>query len=90
MTIYHGRMTTPSGPPSPADEVANHIEVIRKDQSRSVAWLSERSGIAYKTIRRRLYGDPAAFTLAELSAIARAFEVSLEHLIAPTAPAGAL
>lgn len=57
--------------------IKNRIERTRKAQRRSVSWLSEVSGIADKTLRRRL-SSPEQFNLAELSAIARVLGVSLE------------
>ena len=65
--------------------VAGRIERARKIEGRSVAWLSEKTGIAYKTLRRRLYGAPEQFTIAELNSIARALDRSLEWLIVESA-----
>lgn len=67
--------------------VAGRIEKHRKDEGRSVAWLSEKTGIAYPTLRRRLYGSPEQFTLSELSAIARELGTKLEHLVSVDAQA---
>jgi hypothetical protein len=61
--------------------VAERIESIRKVEGRSVAWLSESSGISYKTLRRRIYGAPDQFTLSELSSIARSLNTDVEHLV---------
>lgn len=83
MTIYSGLMTN-------ADTtrgVAARIETIRKVKGRSVAWLSEDSGISYKTLRRRIYGAPEQFTLSELSSIARSLGTDFEHLLADLEPA---
>lgn len=69
--------------------VAERIETTRTNKGRSVAWLSETSGISYKTLRRRIYGAPDQFTLSELSAIARALNTDLEHLVAAPVPIAA-
>lgn len=65
-----------------SEDVAQRVENARKVEGRSVTWLSESTGIADKTLRRRLYGAPDKFTLAELSAIATALNCSLEYLVA--------
>ena len=57
--------------------VAERITAIRKDADRSVVWLSEKTGIAEKTLRRRFI-SPDQFTLAELSAISRALKCDIE------------
>ncbi|MDT0211202.1 helix-turn-helix transcriptional regulator [Curtobacterium sp. BRD11] len=67
--------------------VAERIENIRKIEGRSVAWLSEASGISYKTLRRRIYGAPEQFTLSELSSIARSLNTDVEHLVVALEPA---
>lgn len=64
-----------------AASVAEKIEETRKAEGRSVAWLSETSGVAYKTLRRRLYGAPEQFTLSELSSVARALGCEVESLV---------
>ncbi|MGX9348118.1 helix-turn-helix domain-containing protein [Microbacterium sp. KNMS] len=76
-------MTKRSTAEQAAQDVASRIEELRGVAERSVAWLSEKTGIPYKTLRRRLYGDPTLFSLAELSAIARALDVELEDILAP-------
>jgi len=81
MTIYRCHMTNAEI----ATEVARQIEATRMVEGRSVAWLSEQSGVSYKTLRRRLYGAPEQFTLAELGAIARALNTAVERLFAPAA-----
>ena len=79
MTIYIGAMTNSS----PVD-VASRIEDLRKSKGLTVSWVSEASGIADKTLRRRLYGDPSQFTLAELSAVAHVLGTNAESLVAST------
>ncbi|MFG6277967.1 helix-turn-helix transcriptional regulator [Microbacterium sp. 5K110] len=66
--------------------IVERIEQARLAAHRSVAWLSEATGIADKTLRRRL-NAPDQFTLAELNAIATALGVTLEYLFAPAAAA---
>lgn len=58
-------------------EVGSRVTATRQVEGRSVAWLSEKSGIADKTLRRRL-SDPAQFSLAELNSIARVLHCDLE------------
>lgn len=70
-----------TSPESVARDVSDRIERARIAAGRTVLWLSEHAGIAYKTLRRRLYGSPEAFTLAELSAIARVLDVTIEWLV---------
>ena len=60
-------------------DIATNIEAARYAARMPVTVLSERTGIADKTLRRRLT-SPASFTLAELSAIARVLGVELEAL----------
>ena len=64
-----------------AAQLASRIESARKEQARSVAWLAEKAGFAYKTLRTRLYGLPEKFSISELSAIANALDVSVEWLV---------
>lgn len=70
--MYHGHMTT-------STEIVNRIEHFRKSSGKSIIWLSETTGIADKTLRRRLVA-PESFTFSELSAICSALEVELEIL----------
>ena len=66
-------MTTPH-------DVADRIRATLKETRRSINGLPELTGIADKTLRRRL-ANPGSFTLEELNAIARALDVPLEHLL---------
>lgn len=72
MAVYYGHMTK-------ANQILERIESARASSHRSVIWLSERTGIADKTLRRRL-AAPECFTLAELSAICTALGIELEKL----------
>lgn len=65
-----------------ATEVAERIEATRITEGRSVAWLSEITGVSDKTLRRRLR-RPEQFNLAELSAIARALNTQVETFFTP-------
>jgi DNA-binding phage protein len=62
------------------ETIARRIENIRNVQRRSVAWLASVTGMADKTLRRRLVA-PEQFSLAELSSIATALGTNLEHLV---------
>lgn len=67
--------------------VTDRIHDALRDEGRSVAWLSMSTGIADKTLRRKLV-DPDRFTLSELSAISTALGIDLEQLVAgPPLPA---
>lgn len=55
-----------------------------KNAGRSITSLSVETGIAEKTLRRRL-AAPENFTLAELAALGRATSLSLEGLLSATA-----
>jgi lambda repressor-like predicted transcriptional regulator len=66
--------------------VADRIEAALKAEGRSVVWLSGNTGIAEKTLRRRLVA-PDAFTIDELSSITRLLGISLEHLVREVANA---
>ena len=63
-----------------AADVAARITKARKIAGRSSIWLAEKSGIAEKTLTRR-FAAPERFTLAELSAIARALDRELEDFL---------
>lgn len=55
-----------------------------KNAGRSITSLSVETGIAEKTLRRRL-AAPENFTLAELSSLGRVTGLSLEGLLSATA-----
>lgn len=76
MTNYSGRMTNPIT----AIKIAERISKERKSAGLSIAALVELTGIADKTLRRRI-AAPEYFTLAELSAIASVFGILLEDLL---------
>ena len=59
--------------------IAQRIETARATERRSVAWLSEQTGIAEKTYRRRL-ASPEQFTLDELARVTRALGTELEDV----------
>lgn len=61
-----------------ATKVASTIKGKLAEQRRNVTWLSENSGVAYKTLSRRINGAPEKFMLGELSSIARALDCELE------------
>jgi hypothetical protein len=66
-------MTTPR-------DIADRIKAKLKADKRSVQWLSDETGIAYKTLWRRL-AAPGGFTIDELSSISRAQNTPLEDLL---------
>lgn len=66
-------------------DTAQAIATRIKSAGRSVTGLSTESGIAEKTLRRRL-AAPEHFTLSELAALARVTGIELEDLLA-SAPA---
>jgi len=63
-----------------ASDVASRIEALRRREGRSLAWLSEATGIADKTLRRRM-AAPDHLTLGELASITRVLGVRLEDLL---------
>lgn len=63
-----------------ASEVAERITAARIGERRSVAWLSDETDIPEKTLRRRLR-RPESFTIAELSAVARALHCDVQELL---------
>lgn len=71
--MYSGRMTY-------RNNVPDKIRELYTEQHRSIAWLSENSGIADKTLRRKLKA-PDKFNLGELSAVATALGTELEELV---------
>ena len=73
MTMYYGHMTN-------TEKVAEAITNISKEQHISVVRLSEETGIADKTLRRR-FANPDEFKLWELCAVARVLDADLETLI---------
>jgi hypothetical protein len=66
--------------------IGDRVEQAREAAERSVTWLSANTGIAEKTLRRRLVA-PETFTIRELEAIARALNTTLEALLAAPVPA---
>jgi transcriptional regulator with XRE-family HTH domain len=62
-------------------EFAERVQQARRDAGLTILQLSDRSGISYNTLRRRLLGDPGQFTIDELDAIADATGESFEYLI---------
>lgn len=62
-------------------EFVNRIHQVRVERNLSIAKLSEISGVADKTLRRKL-NAPERFTLSEVIAIARALETPIEVLVA--------
>ncbi|WP_156760021.1 helix-turn-helix domain-containing protein [Microbacterium karelineae] len=78
-------MTNPESAVDEAAQMARRIEQAREGQDRSVAWLAEKSGFAYKTLRTRLYGKPEKFSIAELNSICAALDVPLEWVVAGVA-----
>lgn len=63
-------------------ELSERIESRRQVKQLSITALSACTGIADKTLRRRI-ADPSKFTIAELSSIARVLDTDIETLIAP-------
>lgn len=63
-----------------ADRIAKRIEVIRNDRGVSVKELSEVTGIADKTLRRRRL-HPAQLNFGEFDALCGALEVEPEELL---------
>ena len=63
-----------------AHELADRLEAIRKRRGIAVSALPEMTGIADKTLRRRLR-NPAQFTISELDALSDAFSITLENLL---------
>ena len=61
-------------------KIAEAITKTSKEQRVSVVQLSEETGIADKTLRRRL-SNPSDFKLWELCAVARVLGTDLEELI---------
>lgn len=66
-------MTTPRS-------IAARIKAATREPGKSITWLSGETGIAEKTLRRRLVA-PDAFTLAELASVSRALDTELEDLL---------
>ncbi|WP_030149096.1 hypothetical protein [Mycetocola saprophilus] len=64
------------------------VKAAISNNGRSVAWVAENTGIAYKTLIRRL-ADPAQFTIRELGQIAAILQVPLPSLIIGSAEASA-
>lgn len=62
-------------------EFVNRIHQVRVERNLSIAKLSEISGVADKTLRRKL-NAPERFTLSEVIAIAGALETPIEVLVA--------
>lgn len=62
--------------------LSERIESRRQVKQLSLSALSACTGIADKTLRRRI-ADPGKFTMAELASIARVLDTDLESLIAP-------
>jgi transcriptional regulator with XRE-family HTH domain len=62
-------------------EFAERVQQARHEAGLTVLELSERSGIAYNTLRRRLAGAPGQFTVDELDAIAEATGTPFETLM---------
>lgn len=82
MAEYLGRMTT-------ADRIAERIEVIRDDRQVSVRELSDVTGIADKTLRRRRI-NPAQLSFGEFDALCGALDVRPEQVLDLTVPIEAL
>lgn len=73
MTHYVGRMAT-------ADRIAKRIEAIREDRGISVSDLSEVTGIADKTLRRRRL-FPTLLNFGEFDALCAALDVKAEDVL---------
>lgn len=65
---------------------AERVQEARHDAGFTLVQLSDRSGISYNTLRRRLLGDPGQFTIDELDAIAEATGESFEYLVSGSRP----
>ncbi|WP_162230855.1 helix-turn-helix domain-containing protein [Leucobacter japonicus] len=63
------------------EAVSNRVREVAREQRISIATLSEKAGLADKTMRRRLVA-PQKFTLEELCAISTALKMDLEDLVA--------
>ncbi len=61
-----------------AAELANRIEAARMAAGLTLRDLSDTSGIAYPTLRRKLQNKPDSFTMFEVAALARALGASFE------------
>lgn len=61
------------------------IDALLADDSggkRTLNWLSQRSGIPYSTLKKKLRQRPGSFTADELWAIADAFGIDVRELYA--------
>ena len=53
-----------------ANHLAERIEAARTECGMTLKALSDTSGIAYPTLRRKLQNKPSAFTVDEVTALA--------------------
>lgn len=63
-----------------ASKLAEQIEADREASGHTLRWLSEESGIAYSTLKRKLEVTPEHLKVGELFAIAAALETSIDSL----------
>lgn len=68
---------------TPDTEIANRIHTVLANQNIRVTTLSERTGIADKTLRRSLSGG-RSLTIRELNSIAEALNVAPSVLLPAT------
>lgn len=68
-------------------EIAERVQEARHDAGLSLEQLAMRSGLAYRTLRRRIEGAPGGFSLDELDSIAAATNTPFEYLISGVRPA---
>lgn len=68
-----------------SERASERIRKALDDKGLTQEWLSERTGIAMRTLARRLHKTrPSSMPIDELGDIADALEVSIVDLIAPS------
>lgn len=60
---------------------ADRVHEARREAGLTTLQLSERTGIAYTTLRRRLLSTPEQFTLDEIDRIAEATGAPFEWIV---------
>lgn len=75
MTMYGGHMTTP--------HIGKRLETARRLKGMPKAKLARNTGIPEKTLARR-WEHPSQFSIAELSAVCTALDVTIEQIVAST------
>jgi hypothetical protein len=73
--------------PNPVETLATTILRVIKADERDMTWLSEKSGIAYSTLRSKLLYKPERLTAGDLFKIAPALKMTVPELIALNDPA---